>query len=619
MEEKIVAFTAIFLLIITISAVYIHQTNPQTEKNLELIQARQKSNAPPTAKYLGKHIYNISDQPIVVYTWKNQTTLYETQVSSDGSIKTDTYELKGREENCTISPYIAETIALLSLENMTQYYSGHEMLTGPEYDYYQNYFNKGQLWCITWGLQKDGYPIMAARFVVRVYAETGEIHSIDNRFQVGEIPSIESPKITEPEAIQIAEEAFMQSMEYPVIQGTESRGLKLSLGDEIMGLQPYQLYWIIHVYGIGIEDGHMVSTGTSYLIDAIDGTLKGGISAGSGVIWSLGNYPYYGVAYPTIHHLYPYDFTFPVNFSEARLLIFNHSLIGLPENLAWEGIYLEHEYNVSFVTSYWSRAYNGIKTGILVQPNGATRILESSEILDGYLMIINAETGELINAQNITNIGHPANTLNITREQAVSIVSGSNQTDPNGRIISVDNFVHAEPRIIKPDWVKQLRHVGSYERIYITRENITDPRIYWVVDYADPSGRGSSGTYLVDAETGKITLFIERGSIPTVPVSLTLPEKLTIPRNQPTSFNVTVIGRPAFDALLPAELSLEQLPDYVAINISPVSGLISNDVSVTFKVTLTPSLVAESGSYYVSVTVSVPDFRIGKGIDLVIE
>ncbi|MCB2171818.1 hypothetical protein KQH65_03660 [archaeon] len=603
--NQTIVLTAILLIAITATAIYIHETDPQTIEDRQLRQIQQEIMVPETATYLDKHVYNVTDQIITVYTWKNQNTLYEVQKLPDGDIKTNSYELADREENCTISPYTAETIALYYLENETGYYSGHEMLTSPSFYYYENYFQKGPLWVVDWGLMKDGYPIMGSYFEVRVYMDTGEIYWIKNHFDIGELLPVDPPQITETEAINIAEEAFKKSMNYTVVLRTESRGLELSPGNPIMHLAPNRLYWSITVSGVGVDRGHMAHCTTGYTIDAINGMVYGGVTVGGGVIWSLGDYPYYGLAYPKTVNRYTQETLFRVNASEARHLIFNHSLIGL-KGLAWEGIYLENVDNISVVTSYWARAYNRIKTGSLIEVEGARGIIEASQVLDGLLMVIDAESGALISSHNFTNVGPPTNTLNITREQAINITANSHLADPEGKIISEDSLVSAEPRIIKLDWVNQLAYSGSIRRLYIADVNQTGSRIYWVIRYVkSPEVHGGfTGTYLVDAETGALSLALEDYPLVQMLLRGSAPDQVKANISSVVTFNVTVTAAETLEAQLPVSIKSELAPENVTIIIDNPVQQLSGEKQAVFNVTAIIGELAEPDSYNIRFKIS---------------
>ncbi|MCW4013055.1 MAG: hypothetical protein NWF07_08700 [Candidatus Bathyarchaeota archaeon] len=605
--NQTIVLTAILLIAITVTAFYIHETDPETIEERKINQIQQEIEIPETATYLGKRAYNISDYIITVYTWKNQNTLYDAQFFPDGTIKTNTYELEKREENCTISPYTAETIALFNLENETEYYQGHEMLTSPTFYYYENYFQKGPLWVVDWGLVKDDYPIMGSYFEVRVYMDTGEVYSVKNHFDIGELLPVEPPQITELEAISIAQEAFKQSMNYTVVLRTESRGLKLSPGNPIMDLAPNRLYWGISVTGVGVDRGYMAHCTTGYTIDAINGTVNGGVTVGGGVIWSHGVYPYYGLAYPKTVERYTFETLFRVNASEAKHLIFNHSLIGL-KGLAWEGIYLEDGDNASVVTSYWARAYKRIKTGSLIEVEGARSILESIQVLDGLLMIIDAESGALISSQNFTNVGPPINTLNITRDKAINITATSPLADPDDKIIEPDTLVLAEPRIIKPDWVNQLAYSGSIRRLYIADVNQTDSRIYWVIRYEkSPEVHGGfTGTYLVDAETGVLSLALEDYPLAQMLLRGSAPDQVKANVSSVVAFNVNVTAVETLEAQLPVSIKAELVPENVTVIIDNSVKQLSGEKKAVFKVTAIVGEEAESGVYNIRFEISFP-------------
>ena len=110
-EWQVLGLTALVLIIVTASAVYVNQTDPQIRERNQLQQVRQILNTPSSAEYLGKHTYNISNEMNIVYTWKDQTTLYEAQITPEGTIKTYIYTLQSDELNATMSPLLAQTFS----------------------------------------------------------------------------------------------------------------------------------------------------------------------------------------------------------------------------------------------------------------------------------------------------------------------------------------------------------------------------------------------------------------------------------------------------------------------------------------------------------------------------
>ena len=92
--DKIILVTAVLLATITISAIYLYETDPQTIEERKPRQIQQEIEIPETATYLGKHVYNVTDQIITVYTWKKQNTLFDAQILPNGDIKTNSYILR---------------------------------------------------------------------------------------------------------------------------------------------------------------------------------------------------------------------------------------------------------------------------------------------------------------------------------------------------------------------------------------------------------------------------------------------------------------------------------------------------------------------------------------------
>jgi hypothetical protein len=437
--------------------------------------------------------------------------------------------------------------------------------------------------------------------------DTGEVYWVKNHFDIGELLPVAPPQITETEAISIAEEAFKRSMNYTVVLGKESRGLELSSGNPINDLAPNRLYWGITVSGVGVDRGHMAHVFTGYTIDAINGSVYGGVTVGSGVTWSHGVYPYYGLAYPKTVERYTFKTLFRVNVSEVRHLIFNHSLIGL-KGLAWEGIYLEDMDNASVVTSYWARAYNRIKTGSLIEVEGARSINESSQILDGLLMVIDAESGALISSQNFTNVGPPINTLNITRDQAINITVTNPLADPEDKIIEPETLILAEPRIIKPDWINQLAHSGSIRRLYIADVNQTGSRIYWLIRYEkNPEVHGGfTGTYLVDAETGALSLALEDYPLVQMLLRGSAPDQVKANVSSVVTFNVNVTAAETLEAQLPVSIKAELVPENVTVIIENPVKQLSNEKKAVFNITVIVGGEAESGVHNIRFEISFP-------------
>lgn len=620
--EQVVAITVLLLIIITASAVYIYQTDPQTKENIQLLQVKRKLNAPRTAEYLGKHMYNISNQPNTVYTWKNQTTLYEAQITPEGTIKTYTYTLQPGELNAIMSPFIAQAIAEQLLVDITQYLPEQFIISDPTCTYSKNYFDQGGMWRIRWGLKLEDYPILGAGFSVKVFTETGKARIFHNSFNrtIGlTLPS--PPVVTEDQAIKIATESYLKSLDYPVVQSATARDLGITLPGYVE-IPPNALVWNIVVSGMGYENGNMVHRSTVYSIDAHTGENYIGSSAGVGAIWSIGSYPYYGSAYPLTTHRYPHDYEFPITLEEAKDLVYNYALEGLPQDVAWENIILTlDDENQPLIVSFWVRAYDEFKTGTLNPPDSLRDLERDKQLLDGYMIVIDPVNGTLLHAEEILNIGPQRLGLNVSRDDAINILKNSSKTDLKGNIIKDEALKKAEPRIIIPDWMMQLGHIGDYDHLYLTRNNVSRPRLYWLIEYASnvEIHGGNTGRYLVDAETGELVLAVEDHPLPYLLFKVTEPEKVTLIQGESTTFNVTVSALPTFDAVLPVTLSPDQNPAGVSVSFDSERKPVSNEFPAEFTVTLRSSPETLPGTYFTVIKVSGPGFSTSAHFDLEIK
>ena len=468
------------------------------------------------------------------------------------------------------------------------------------------------MWRLNWGLKLANYTVLGADFSVRVFTLTGKATMHHNSFnRTLDITVPPPPTITEEQAIKIAAESYLKQLEYPVIQSNTSRGLGITMPG-FNDVPPNALVWSIVVSGMGYEKGNMVHASTAYSIDAHTGENYIGITVGSGADWSFGSYPYYGSAYPITLINYPYDYQFPVTLKEAKLYIFNHSLQGIPDRLAWEYIILQlDEENHPIIASYWTRTSGEYKTGTLAPINSLKKIQRQSQTLDGYLIIIDAETGELIQEIEYQNIGEPVNDLSITREQAINITATSQLTDPENKIIAPESLMLAEPRVIKPDWISQLTYMGDFRRLYISEVNQTESRLYWLIEYAlYPEVHGGyTGTYLVDAETGQIALALEDYPLPDLLFRGYAPETISLKRGETISFNITVKAAATMEAQLPVTLTVDQIPVGVTALIQRDTQQLSNQKTATFNVTLTASEEAVTGIHITIFGISL----LGKG------
>jgi len=577
-------------------------------------------NTPSSAEYLGKNTYNISNDVNIVYTWRDQTTLYEAQITPDGTIKNYTYTLQQGELNATMSPLLAQALSEKLFTEATQALPDYFEVTGPTYSYTQ-FYNLEGWWRLDWGLKYANYTVLGADFIVRVFTQTGKAELYHNSFNgTLELTVPEPPTITEEQAIAIAAESYLKQLKYPIIQSRASWGLGITMPGFI-GVPPNALVWNIVVSGMGYDKGGMVHTSTVYSIDAHTGENYFGTSVGSGIDWNMGIYPYYGSAYPITLIWYPQDYQFPVTIKEVKDFILDHALEGIPEGLAWERITLQlDEENRPIVVSYWARTSGDYKTGTLAPINSIKDIQRHSQVLDGYLMIIDAETGEIIQEVEYQNVGEPVNGLNITREQAINITSTSQLADPDNKIIAPGSLVLAEPRVIKPDWVSQLIYTGDFRRLYIADVNQTEPRLYWLVEHAlYPEVHGGyTGTYLVDAETGQIAFACEDYPLPNLIFRGYAPETISIKRGETVSFNITVKAAATLEAQLPVTLTPERIPEGVTALIHGETKQLSNQKTATFMVTLMAADEAAIGTYMVIFDLRLPGRGTGVNFDLVI-
>jgi hypothetical protein len=608
------------LIVVVASAVYLNETNPETQERRQLQQLRETLNPPSSAGYLGKRTYNATGDENKVYTWKDGATLYEALITQEGATKTYTYTLQEGESNATMSPLLAQTLSENLFTEATNALPDCFQVTGPSYSYNQ-FLNQEGWWQLGWGLKLTNYTVFDSDFIVRVNTKTGKAaiyHDSFNGTLAIAVP--EPPIITEEQATTIAAESYRRQLEYPIILSNTSRGLVVTVHG-YADVPPETLVWLIVVRGMGYEQGNMVHVSGVYSIDAHTGENYGGLSEGAGASWNLGLHPYYGSAYPITLIMHPQDYQFPLTTKEAKGLVLDHALHGIPEGLAWEYIILQlDDENRPIIVSYWVRTSGEYKTGILVRISSLRSIQMHSQILDGYLMVINAATGELIQETEYRNIGEPVNDLKITREQAVNITSTSPLTDPDNRIIAAGSLVLAEPRIIRPDWVSQLSHMGDFRRLYIADVNQTEPRLYWLVEHSLYPGvhGGYSGTYLVDAETGQIALAKEDYPMPNLVFRGYAPETISIKRGETVSFNITVKATATLEAQLPVTLTPERIPEGVTALIHGETKQLSNQKTAIFMVTLMAADEAAMGTYMVIFDLRLPGRGTGVNFDLVI-
>jgi len=618
--KRVLSLTAVLLLIITVSAIYIHQNDPQTKENIRLFNIKQTLGTPIDAEFLSIKQYDLLDQSITVYTWRQKNTLYEAQLDERGSIiKATTYQHNTNETNITMTPALAETLAQQKLITETQYPPGHPNLSKPKFDYY-TYRPKGPNWVVSWGLHSGNYTISNVGFEVIVYTETGETVVENNEFdEVTEIPAFDPPTVSSEEAEQLAAGYFKEYMEYASAESTRVHSIRISPPDDFFIRQPYRLYWSVSVQGMGLLGGVPTRITPVFLIDAYTGELLSSfhISIGWDAInWESRSYPYYGSIYPKIIDNTPQGYDFPLSIEEVKEQLSNHSALyrsningtfrirvydetSISNSLSWDTIIVEIIENRPVIASYWSASNNWIKTGLIKPPDSIRSFVNADSLIDGLFIVIDPITGELTHFYNSTRVNPPTNTLNITREQAINITATSPITDPKNKIIAPESLRLAEPRIIKPDWISQLAHIGDYSRLYIAEGNQSEPRIYWLIEYVSyPEVHGGyTGTYLVDAETGQLALALEDQPLPDLMFRGNAPEHITLKRGETTAFNITVTAAPTLEAQLPVTLTADRIPAGVTATIQRDTHQLSNQKPAVFKITLTVSTDAPIGSY----------------------
>ena len=511
---------AVIIIVCLASIVYVYEIDPRTREANLINNAKRSLHVSETDEYLGSHLYYSSDHASTVYTWRNQTTLMETQVTQGGQISYLTYQLKQDELNLTMSPLLAQELSHGMLEQETRNLPDNVSICEPTFVYEDESHREGSSWTLIYGLKLGNYTVIGADLLLQVMTQTGEPRLKSNTLNnsVG-LTMPKPPSVSQEQAVEICKNSFCGMLEYAVIQSVEVRRLGVASGG--MSLVPANaLIWVISIQGMGYENGAMTHESTSYSVDAHTGKNYGGLSVGSGAIMSIGSYPYYGSAYPVIVNNYPEDYDFPVTLGEAKDLIYNHSLYGLPEDLAWEYVELTLGEGVKpVIVSYWTRVMDGYKVGTV--RSTYELVSETSggiDVLDGFLMVIDAETGILLEERGFRDVGVSTNKLLITREQAINVTATSPLADPSGNMVSPSNLVLAEPRVIKSDWSRQLGDFEDYDRIYIADSDETETRVYWQIEYEKTMKpiECYTATYLVDGETGQLVLALEDLKLPSI-------------------------------------------------------------------------------------------------------
>ncbi len=457
------------------------------------------------------------------------------------------------------------------------------------------------------------YSILGADFIVRVNSGSGKAEVYINSFNaVGNVPIPEPEKITWETARDAALREYMESLEYAYISLVENRGLVV-IPPGYEGIPSYHLVWLVSVEGTGIENGDMIWRATIYLIDAYNGEMMEGTSVGAGLTGVYTSYLYYGKYYPSIVHAYPGEYRYPFNLVEVWNIISHHIENVPPENITMESITLAVDEEESpLIVVYWARTFSGQKAGAIMMPSFYQYPLERMYYPDGYVMVIDPVRGRVVAEDAIWNMQEPQSLeLIISREEALQIVKNSTKTDLRKDIIKDDALKLAEPRVIAPNWVEQMRRIGDFDHIYLTRDNITQPRLYWLIKYSsmEQLHGGYSGLYLVDAETSELVLIIEDHPMPSILLlRVESPSRISVKRGESTTLNITVTAAPAFDALLPVELNPAREHKGVTITLPQYRKLISNELPVEFIAVINVDTTAEPGSYFTVIDVKTPSF-----------
>jgi len=609
--RRTLTLTYVVLIVVVVAGVYqFHQTG-RIDEWLADIRARRTVNPPPDAEFMGVREFNISNSEYSVYAWRYNDTLYEVILDADYMIVDSTVYMLGEEEvNSTITPMLAEMISVPLLVGKTDFYPGHPMLSNVSVFFEPMIGSRSGMWRVGWGLHVSNYTIHGAYFAVRVNAETGRGRVYINAFNVTQDISVpEPPRITGEEALESAKEAMLGSLEYPVITSAKIREIGLTSPGFDLWVS-YELVWVVYVNAIGVENGNMVWVSTVYFVDAYTGETSYGLTVGGGIGWKEGRYPYYGSAYPTIIEAYPHDYVYPASMDEVWDHIYNNTIDTVPGGMAIEKIVLTApEYTNPRIIVYWTRGFNGYKAGAIRLPD-LTRYPDGYEYTpDGFIMVIDPYTDTIVSTEHIAEMQTPETLeLVISRDEAIQIVKNSTRTDPKGNIVLDEAFELAEPRVIAPHWIEQLKDLGDYDYLYITRENITEPQLYWIIKYSSDTHihGGRTGLYLVDAETGEIVFIVEDHPLPFLLFRASQPEDVTVNRGGSVTLNITVTANPSLDAVIPITLAPNITPENVSIDIPVTVKPISNTSPAWFTVTIHASENAETGEQPVSIGVRGP-------------
>ena len=625
--NQTIVLTAVLLATITLAAFYIHETDPETAQNRLLFNIKQELETPETATFLGVKQYELINTTLTVYTWKQNNTLYEAQLNEENTIL-ETAVYQHNETIISMTPVLAKTLAEQLLIMETDYPPGSRFLSEPSFRLHK-FDDRGPRWIVEWGLHSGNYTISNVGFTVYVFTETGKTVIADNDFEeITDIPDFDPPIISEGEATQLAMKYYSESMDCTIIESTKNDGLEVSSGD-IFIEDPFRLFWSVYVSGMGQKDGIPTKRSPMFMVDAYNGELLASyyISWGMDTInWRRNNHPYYGSMYPRIISNTPHDYKLPLSEEKVRSVlaetVYQHGFClnntflvkvynetKLANDYAWDSIIVELIDGKPVIAGYWANAYDWVKTGTVLPVEDIQGFIDSEDILEGFFVVLDPETREILHQYNSTSIGVPSNNLNITREQAINITANSPFADPEGKIIEPDTLVSAEPRIIKPDWIKQLANSGNIRRLYIADMNQTDSRIYWVVKYEKiPEAHGGfTGTYLVDAETGDIVLALEDYPLVQFLMRGYAPDQLKFNGSGVVSFNVTVKAEPTLEAELPVSIEAVNLPENVTIIIDNPVRQLSTGKDAIFNVTARVGELAEIGLHNIRFEISYLD------------
>jgi len=166
------------------------------------------------------------------------------------------------------------------------------------------------------------------------------------------------------------------------------------------------------------------------------------------------------------------------------------------------------------------------------------------DIAAALVAFIITTSGFLVMVENA-----PTQSVNISKDQAIGIIKASSKVDPEKTIVKDEYLTSAELQYLNINWGSYLWSGGSHRRIYVSTTPVGGEfKPYWVLDYEQPlSHVSSSGTYVVDAETGELMLALEdSGGLPTLDFSMTLTPQATqdnpliVKRGESSSINLTL-------------------------------------------------------------------------------